>query len=164
MNKCCLFLFLFFPFLASCNYDAITHPLVTEEGRDYVWCEVEDCNYHRASSKLSRNAARDSVYVSLSLDCVYGHPGDVELKDIEFRLAVQDIKRGGRIPLNAEQAVVRYSDGSNDRQASDVEGAVRIWKYTEGVFAGQFEFRCSAVPIDFEVEHGIFDLRLLFRL
>ena len=148
-----------FVLCSSCVAVPPYSPEVTAKGNNYAWCQVEGYNYLRTTSSITRNVAKDSLYVKISLSTGLGFVGNVCLHSVEFHLAFKDLQPDVRIPLNAAQSLVRYSDGTASRRASDVHGAVRIWKCGDGVLAGQFEFLCTATPVDFAVEHGIFDLK-----
>ncbi len=148
-----------FVLCSSCVAVPQLSPKVTAEGNNYAWCQVEECNYLRTTSSITRNEIKDSLYVYLSFSTSLGAVLNISLHSVEFHLAFKDLKPDVRIPLNAAQSLVRYSDGTASRRASDVHGAVRIWKCGDGVLAGQFEFLCTATPVDFAVEHGIFDLK-----
>ena len=152
------------PLVSTCTFDPVDRPVVSESGRDYVWCQLDDTNYLAKGTSVSLNAAKDTAYIVLDVRKVAGEGTNVRLSSIEMRIARKDLKPQLRVNLDQEQVKVYCTDGVADYWASTVAGYLKFWKCSEHILAGQFEFQCTAVPGSFYISHGMFDLKALFVL
>ena len=165
MKRGILLLISLLPLLAACDIiDSVRYPEVTEMGKNYVWCQMDDCNYLKDGLSVTLNPAGDTVYFDIKVQRVYGFSSDIELKSLEMRVAFKDLEPQRRLDLDNEQVRVSYTSASTPLWASDVSGYVMFWKCAGRILSGQFEFQCSAATRDFYISHGIFDLKAPFVL
>lgn len=164
MKRPILFLLSLLMLATGCDVDPVDRPVVSESGRDYVWCQVGEANYLADGLSVSLNAALDTAYLVLDVRRVYGPDNGLELKSIEMRVARKDLVPQRRIGLDEEQARIAFLSGATALSATDVTGYVLFWKCADQILAGQFEFQCSSAPYSFYISHGMFDLKAPFVL
>ena len=150
------------PLVSTCAFDPVDRPVVSENGRDYVWCQLENTNYLSNGVSVSLNESKDTTIIILNVKKVYGDVTSVKLNSIEMRVARKDLNSQRRVNLEQDQVKVSCSDGVTDYWTSSATGYVKFWTCADHVLSGQFEFQCIAMPGSFYISHGIFDLKAPF--
>ncbi len=154
-----------FLFLWGCSVDTSYERDISACGSNSFSCEVNGSVFTALTVSCSKNAKRDSLYLSFS--ALFGKDKASELSKklstIQIRLAKSEIVEDERIPregdgeIRVENRILQDSEWKTIR-ATGVSGYVRFWKRSPTFLAGQLELQADMPDVHLSITKGIFDV------